>query len=325
MAMASLAKVAGISAGAVLLALNIPHIPRLSSQRLTAFVGDFPIPDYPFALPFFRGSDTDDTDDNPSEAPFVCDASHTYRTEIVSLEPLLIYIHSLVTPPEIASILRTAEPLFAPSQVTKNGRQQHTSDRTSSSAGLPRDDGAVRCVVARSRGFLGTLLRDDYDEMGPPQLVRYTAGQRFNVHHDWFDSPRAAADGTSREWNRIASFFAILQDNCTGGETYFPHAKSVAPLSPWGGPSWQGGGGVGGDGKGDGKETDSLLPESRPLWREHEDGGLAFRPVAGNALFWVNLHANWTGDVRTNHAGLPLVDGLKTAMNIWPRQYRPDT
>jgi len=60
-----------------------------------------------------------------------------------------------------------------------------------------------------------------------------------------------------------------------------------------------------------------------PLWREHPDGGLAFRPVAGNALFWVNLHANGTGDARTRHAGLPVVAGRKTAMNIWPRQYYP--
>lgn len=48
---------------------------------------------------------------------------------------------------------------------------------------------------------------------------------------------------------------------------------------------------------------------------------IAFRPVRGNALFWVNLDANGTGDSRTLHAGLPLQDGLKTAMNIWPRQY----
>ena len=54
---------------------------------------------------------------------------------------------------------------------------------------------------------------------------------------------------------------------------------------------------------------------------EQEDGGLAFRPIAGNAVFWVNLHANGTGDMRTRHAGLPLESGRKTAMNIWPRQY----
>ncbi|KAK3393270.1 hypothetical protein B0H63DRAFT_386871 [Podospora didyma] len=308
MAVINRAKVAGAAAAAVVLAFNIPFLTDLPSLRLTSFIGDFLILDYPFTLPFFRSHDGSHVED-----PFICDTQHTYRTELVSLDPLIIYIHNLITPVEISSILRTAEPLFAPSQVTKNGRQLHTSDRTSSSAGLPRDDPAVVCVLGRTRNFLGTMLRNDYDEMGPPQLVRYSAGQRFNIHHDWYDTPRVANDGTSRRWNRIASFFAILESNCTGGETHFPFAKGVAPPSPWGEEQWQGG-----------QIQGEMKTESQPLWREHEDGGLAFRPVAGNALFWVNLHANGSGDTRTKHAGLPLLEGKKTAMNIWPRRYQPD-
>ncbi|KAL2168884.1 hypothetical protein VTG60DRAFT_6719 [Thermothelomyces hinnuleus] len=187
--------------------------------------------------------------------------------------------------------------------------------------------------------------------MGPPQLVRYTTGQRFNLHHDWFDVPqRAAAAAASddgefvpRRWNRVASFFAILEDDCTGGETYFPYAKPIVPPSPRGEAMWQGGGVSGEKNKKKKSKTKTAATEgeqqeekqereqeqereeeeARPLWREHEDGGLAFRPVAGNAVFWVNLHANGTGDPRTNHAGLPLESGRKTAMNIWPRQYYP--
>ncbi|KAK4240424.1 hypothetical protein C8A03DRAFT_42044 [Achaetomium macrosporum] len=304
-------KAASIWAGGLLLGLSIPYLPRLSSPRLTSFIGDFPVPDYPFAFPFLKSHTGNTT--ALAKAPFVCDASHTYRTELVSLEPLVIYIHDLITPAEIASLLETAEPRFAPSQVTKYGRQQQTSDRTSSSAGLPRDDPAVMCVLNRTRSFLGTMLRDGWDEMGPPQLVRYTSGERFNMHHDWFDNLQWAPDGSSRKWNRAASFFAILQDNCTGGETYFPYAKPIVPASPRGEVMWQG----------NLNQRQSDGTAMKPLWREHEDGGLAFRPVAGNAIFWVNLHANGTGDVRTNHAGLPLDQGLKTAMNIWPRHYYP--
>jgi prolyl 4-hydroxylase len=307
MAAASIAKAAGIWAGGLLLGLGLPYLPNLSSPRLTSFIGDFPVPDYPFAFPFFKNTTNSTAADHVK--PFVCDTSHTYRTELVSLEPLIIYIHNLVTPIEIDSLLETAEPRFAPSQVTKYGRQQQTSDRTSSSAGLPRDDPAVMCVLNRTRTFLGTMLRDGWDEMGPPQLVRYSSGQRFNVHHDWFEYPQWAPDGSMRKWNRVASFFAILQDNCTGGETHFPFAKPIVPPSPLGEVMWQG------------VARDQEEREAKPLWREHEEGGLAFRPVAGNAIFWVNLHPNGTGDPRTNHAGLPLEKGLKTAMNIWPRQY----
>ncbi|KAK4129131.1 hypothetical protein N657DRAFT_676799 [Parathielavia appendiculata] len=310
MAPTDILKATGIWAGGLLLGLGLPYLPHLSSSRLTSFIGDFPMPDYPLAFPFFKNTTDSTAADNLKQ--FVCDTSHTYRTELVSLEPLIIYIHNLVTPIEIESLLETAEPRFAPSQVTKYGRQQQTSDRTSSSAGLPRDDPAVKCVLARTRKFLGTMLRDGWDEMGPPQLVRYSSGQRFNVHHDWFEIPQWAPDGSMRRWNRVASFFAILQDNCTGGETHFPYAKPITFPSPRGEAMWQG-------------EVAQKQGEeaAKPLWREHEDGGLAFRPVAGNAIFWVNLQANGSGDARTNHAGLPLESGRKTAMNIWPRQYYP--
>ncbi|KAK3936122.1 hypothetical protein QBC46DRAFT_420339 [Diplogelasinospora grovesii] len=309
MAMKSVAKAAGISAGTALLAaLSLPFLTNLPTPLLT-FVGErlSPVPDYPFGiLPFFSSTPI-------APAPFVCDATHPYRTELVSLDPLVIYIHSLITPGEISALLRTAEPEFAPSEVTKNGRTLNTADRTSSSAGLPRDDPTVMCVLDRARNFLGTMLRDGWDEMGPPQLVRYRAGQKFNVHHDWYETPRWANDGSMRRWNRVASFFAILQDNCTGGETHFPYIRpSIVDQSPHGEAKWRGG------------LQDQIQrgeKEPRPLWREHENGGVAFRPVAGNAIFWINLHPNGTGDERTNHAGLPLVDGLKTAMNIWPRQY----
>ncbi|KAK0630256.1 hypothetical protein B0T17DRAFT_486688 [Bombardia bombarda] len=311
MTVTNLVKVASISAGTVLLAVAIPLLSKLPSTSLTSFIDEFPTQDYSFTAPLklFRAKPPEDT-------PFICDVLHTYKTELVSVDPLIIYIHNLISPSEITSLLRTAEPLFAPSAVTKNGRQQKTSDRTSSSAGLPRNDPAVMCVLNRGRNFLGTMVRDGWDEMGPPQLVRYSTGQRFNVHHDWFDTSRWATDGTSRTWNRLASFFAILQDNCTGGETHFPYAKGIFPQSPWGETPWRGG---------LEEQIQRGKEEPKPLWREHENGGLAFRPVAGNAIFWINLHPNGTGDERTNHAGLPLLDGLKTAMNIWPRQYYRDS
>jgi len=308
----NLAKVAGVSAGTALLAFSYPYIAKLSSPILS-LVPDFPFADAPFLTPLFGTSATTEPE------PFVCDYSHAYKTELVSLDPLVIYIHELLTPSDIASLISTAEPAFAPSEVVKHGRELRTQDRTSSSAGLPRDDPAVACVLARARRFMGTMMRDGWDDMGPAQLVRYRAGQRFNIHHDWYTMPRPApaSDGSARKWNRVASFFAILQDNCTGGETHFPYIGGVAPPSPWGQQAWLGGI------EGERERRSGADGEVQPLWREHEDGGLAFRPVAGNAIFWVNLHANGTGDMRTRHAGLPLGDGLKTAMNIWPRQYYP--
>ncbi|KAK7920933.1 hypothetical protein PG985_008955 [Apiospora marii] len=256
-----------------------------------------------------------EADADTAAAPFVCDPDHAYTTTLISLEPLLLYIPSFLAPTEIAALLASGAPDFAPSYVIKHGRRLGTPDRTSQSAGLSRDDPAVRCVLARAQAFLGAALFDeDRDDIGPPQLVRYEPGQRFNVHHDWYETPQPPARGEVDEWrgsgwNRVASFFAILEDGCEGGETWFPHVEPPCLLA-----------GHRSSDVNHGKEEGSSVKKP-PIWRIHEDGGVAFRPVAGNALFWVNLHANGTGDRRTLHAGLPVDDGLKTAMNIWPRKY----
>ncbi|KAI0975476.1 hypothetical protein F4678DRAFT_326477 [Xylaria arbuscula] len=220
----------------------------------------------------------------------------SYKTELISLDPLVVYIRDFFNTGDIDNILKVAENRFNPSVVNQNGKLIQNPYRSSSSAALPADEPAVHCVLERSRQFLGTVLDPNGDEMGVPQLVRYTEGQEYNLHHDWMQTPQPAFDGSPRSFNRVVSFFVILQDGCTGGETWFPFITAVSPQP-------------------------AEDREGR-LWREHEDGGIAFKPVAGNALFWVNLFPNGTGDTRTVHAGLPVTGGLKTAMNIWPRQYR---
>ncbi|KAH8677681.1 hypothetical protein BX600DRAFT_506698 [Xylariales sp. PMI_506] len=268
---------------------------------------------------------------HPPES-FICQP-HDYTVEVISLDPLVVYIPSFLTAAEVASLLDVGAPSFKPSEVTKRGRSQQATDRTSSSAGLPADHPAVQCVLDRARDFLGPALFDPArGDMEPPQLVRYAAGQRFNVHHDWYSLPHPARldkRGLGHSWNRQASFFAILEDECAGGETWFPYitigggggvrgADSTASSSSSSSSSLGDNGGA--------AEGTSTTTRTGPIrrgrwWREHEDGGIAFRPASGNAIFWVNLHQNGTGDERVKHAGLPVMGGVKTGMNIWPRVY----
>lgn len=298
----SLASLTSRGLGTVLVACLLAYVSSLSDMPgLVSLIPEFRLPLCWFPIPFVLNNcpATKDT-------AFVCEPA-TYRTQIVSLDPLLIYIHSFLRPAEIESLLNTADPLFKPSTVTKHGVKVDSTERTSSTAGLPLEDPAVQCVLGRASQFMGRVMREGVDEMGPPQLVRYTAGQKFNIHHDWYDTPQWAYDGSNRKFNRVASFFAILQDNCTDGETYFPYV----------GPSEQDRGTAG--------QRPAHEPrrwnQSDPIWRDHESGGLAFRPIKGNALFWLNLHSDGTGHEKTLHAGLPVGSGLKTAMNIWPRQF----
>ncbi|KAK2598842.1 hypothetical protein N8I77_012227 [Diaporthe amygdali] len=273
----------------------------INSAGLASFLPEFDLPPRLSSFPFVHT-----TPATAESTAYVCKPA-TYRTQIVSLDPLLIYIHSFLRPSEIESLLNTGDGLFKPSTVTKQGRKVGSLERTSSTAGLPLEDPVVHCVLGRAAEFMGTVMRDGVDEMGPPQLVRYTAGQKFDMHHDWYPQPQWAYDGSPRQFNRVASFFAILQDNCTDGETYFPH---VGP------PAQEQDTVVGA--RADGPRAWS---QSDPIWRHHESGGLAFRPIMGNALFWINLRSDGTGHEKTVHAGLPVGNGLKTAMNIWPRQF----
>ncbi|GJD05299.1 2OG-Fe(II) oxygenase family oxidoreductase [Colletotrichum higginsianum] len=286
---ASLTKLLGLAAYTGLVAVTVPYVQQHHRDILPSRVLDAFLPRHPAGDVADGGTTLAD--------PFVCHAQN-YTTQIVSLDPLVVYIHNFLGEADIAALLAAGEPAFRPSHVVKHGRTQGTPDRTSWSAGLPADDAAVRCVLHRAEAFMGTTLAPGRDEIGPPQLVRYTAAQRFNLHHDWYDAFQPdRVGGRDRRWNRVASFFAVLQDGCTGGETWFPALRAVTPQHLR-------------------DEREGEAP-----WRRHEDGGLAFRPVRGNAVFWVNLHANGTGDERVLHAGLPLGSGLKTAMNIWPRRY----
>lgn len=125
-----------------------------------------------------------------------------------------------------------------------------------------------------------------------PQLVRYQPGEQYVEHYDWYGSPQLYE---RQYYDRIGSFFVYLEgEGVVGGETWFPRIE--ANTSTKGEGKWMRR--VGGD----------------------EEGGTVFAPKKGNALFWVNLHANGTGDKRVLHAGLPVLEGRKTAMNLWPRK-----
>lgn len=146
------------------------------------------------------------------------------------------------------------------------GAKRPSTERTSKSAGLHPSYPVVHCVLNRARSFLGSLISPT-DDFGNPQLVRYEKTERFDLHYDWYESPQLVKDGTGRYFNRIASFFVFLEDECEGGETWFPYIEAAG--------------------------------EEEGKWRKHEDGGLAFKPRSGNGIFWINLFANGTGDKRT--------------------------
>lgn len=185
------------------------------------------------------------------------------------------------------------ESKFQPSRLGQNER--NASVRSSTSATLLKNEPVVDCIAARALAFQGSAMEGVLDGL---QLVRYTESQQYNTHFDWYRG-EGNYDPEGRRYNRLTSFFVIIEatSDLDGGETHFPEVISPPSLSSE-------------------SITDSILGS------QHEEyPGLRVKPVVGNAIFWVNLHPNGTGDERTLHAGLPVNRGRKTAMNIWPRVY----
>ncbi|KAJ5434834.1 Prolyl 4-hydroxylase alpha subunit [Penicillium cf. griseofulvum] len=103
----------------------------------------------------------------------------------------------------------------------------------------------------------------------------------------------------SRGWKtpRVSTIFAYLEcDDCVGGSTQFPYYRGSFPAS------WC-------------KFIDC---------EDNEDnraaGGIGFKPIQGNAVFWRNLYENGTGHPGVWHAGMPVHKGRKSGLNIFTRK-----
>lgn len=163
------------------------------------------------------------------------------------------------------------------------GGEESTTVRDSHSAVLPSSDPTVQCLIERAAEFQGYAPLDHFEVI---QAVKYQVNQRFDAHYDW-------RGGGGRD--RHTSFFAILDANCTSCGTRFPHVEFD-------------------------KETNTGHLDER--WCDLLDctaDELTFQPRPGNAIFWRNLDDRGTGDRRTLHAGLPVLneDGIKVGLNIW--------
>lgn len=168
--------------------------------------------------------------------------------------------------------------------------------RQSKSAPIPVNDPVSQCIMNRTKSLLGNLQHESIEAL---QLVKYDSGGEFRLHYDWFDNllqdDRVTGSGASRPTQRLGTIFVYLEDDCVGGETYFPDIRGV------------------------GEDADG-----EKFARTDTGDGLLVRPKKGNGIFWNNMHMNGTGDTRLVHAGLPIQSGIKIGMNIFTTFY-PDS
>lgn len=165
------------------------------------------------------------------------------------------------------------------------------SKRLSDRALLARDN-VVRCIEDRARAFQGWRPHLYIERMW---AQRYNASGHYGYHYDW-------AGSAARGGDRISTFMVYLADNCTGGGTNFP--RLTMPEGERGREKWCRfleceGDGNQEKGQGQGRE------------------GITFRPIKGNAIFWINLKHDGTGYPETWHGAFPVREGVKVGLNIW--------
>ena len=88
-----------------------------------------------------------------------------------------------------------------------------------------------------------------------------------------------------------------LGDECEGGGTKFPRLN------------------VGGGKKGEWCRF--VECEAEGEGGGDEEGGVTFKPVKGNAVYWENIGRDGRGYEESWHAGLPVTKGTKIGLNIW--------
>ncbi|PKS05590.1 hypothetical protein jhhlp_008108 [Lomentospora prolificans] len=245
---------------------------------------------------FSTGILAEEQDQKPlsgSEAPYTC-THPPYKIHLFSHSPLVIYITDFITPEERAHLLDLAphsKDNFKHSAInTGAGSTIDNKIRTSSSTTVPLDDPIVRCIESRATAFQGFDTPASHVE--PIQLVRYSSGEHYHFHTDWFIDP---AHSTARHGGqRVSSFFGYVGvgEGTTGGGTNFPILNA---------------------------------PRDEAWCRfidcdEEYERGVTFKPIEGNVVYWQNVGDNGMGDDRTLHAGLPVTSGWKVGMNIWTRE-----
>lgn len=158
------------------------------------------------------------------------------------------------------------------------------SIRSSQSAVLPTDP-VVSCIGRRSVELQGFVPQDHLEDI---QVVKYGINDEFRPHFDWF---------SGMENPRISTIFAYLEcDQCVGGATQFPHFEGRFSTR------WC-------------KFIDCEMSEDGL-----KAGGIGFKPLPGNAVFWSNLYPNGTGHPGVWHAGMPVRNGTKIGLNIFTRR-----
>ena len=145
---------------------------------------------------------------------------------ILSESPLVRVIEDFCRPEVCDWMVERSRAKLGPAMIwdVENGTGRVDPSRSNTAAELRLNDMDVVLAVERARISAATRLPEPIFET--PQVMRYSVGQQFRVHHDYLDPARPGhALDIEQRGQRIATFLVYLNDDFEGGETEFPQAE----------------------------------------------------------------------------------------------------
>ena len=137
-------------------------------------------------------------------------------------EPLIVVLGNVLSNEECDELIRLAKAKDN-MQRSKIGATREVNElRTSSSMFLEESENDI---VARVEKRVSAIMNIPIEHGEGLQILKYTPGQEYKAHYDFFSSTSKAANN-----NRISTLVMYLNDVEEGGETFFPKLDfSVSP------------------------------------------------------------------------------------------------
>lgn len=130
--------------------------------------------------------------------------------------PFIYRLNNFLTPAESRHIIEKCGDRFKRSNVTSNEQDKSVNEvRTSHSCELQvAETDIIKAIEEKASLVTGLPI----ENIEPLQVVRYTVGQKYDAHNDWFHNENEKQDN-----QRYVTILVYLNDDFEGGATDFVH------------------------------------------------------------------------------------------------------
>ena len=208
----------------------------------------------------------------------------TFSIKTLHTNPTILTLEPFLSKSECAHMINISESNFQRSPVVSKDNIQDI--RTSSTYFVPKSkDNIIKKIEDRVVAFCNIHPCT----LEGLQVVKYTPGQKYSYHYDFFHNDPANIKELKKGGQRIYTIFIYL--NNMSDEEYNQHSTDTSELS-------------------------EIHKRGNTCFKKLN---LCIKPKEGMGVFWKNM-VNGKVDFNTEHAGIAPVHSIKYGMNVWIRE-----